>query len=61
MAKYFDVGITPGADDTITHTLSTTLMSARQGGAVLSWQRVDAGAGGCGCEEVTGVKSAVSS
>jgi protein SCO1/2 len=26
MAKYFDVGITPGADDTITHTLSTTLI-----------------------------------
>ena len=27
MAKYFDVGITHGADDTITHTLSTTLIS----------------------------------
>lgn len=26
MAKYFDVGITTGADDTITHTLSTTLI-----------------------------------
>lgn len=26
MAKYFDVGITPGPDDTITHTLSTTLI-----------------------------------
>jgi len=26
MAKYFDVGITHGADDTITHTLSTTLI-----------------------------------
>ncbi len=26
MAKYFDVGITYGADDTITHTLSTTLI-----------------------------------
>jgi protein SCO1 len=26
MAKYFDVGITQGADDTITHTLSTTLV-----------------------------------
>jgi protein SCO1 len=26
MAKYFDVGLTPGADDTITHTLSTTLI-----------------------------------
>jgi protein SCO1 len=26
MAKYFDVGITQGADDTITHTLSTTLI-----------------------------------
>jgi protein SCO1/2 len=26
MAKYFDVGIAPGADDTITHTLSTTLI-----------------------------------
>jgi protein SCO1/2 len=26
MAKYFDVGITRGADDTITHTLSTTLI-----------------------------------
>lgn len=26
MALYFDVGITPGPDDTITHTLSTTLI-----------------------------------
>jgi len=26
MAKYFDVGITHGEDDTITHTLSTTLI-----------------------------------
>ena len=26
MAKYFDVGMTAGADDTITHTLSTTLI-----------------------------------
>jgi len=26
MAKYFDVGITPGPNDTITHTLSTTLI-----------------------------------
>jgi protein SCO1/2 len=26
MAKYFDVGITHGADDSITHTLSTTLI-----------------------------------
>jgi protein SCO1/2 len=26
MAKYFDVGITPGPDDTITHTMSTTLI-----------------------------------
>jgi protein SCO1 len=26
MAKYFDVGITPGPDETITHTLSTTLI-----------------------------------
>jgi len=26
MAKYFDVGISPGPDDTITHTLSTTLI-----------------------------------
>jgi protein SCO1/2 len=26
MAKYFDVGFSPGADDTITHTLSTTLI-----------------------------------
>jgi len=26
MAKYFDVGITQGADDSITHTLSTTLI-----------------------------------
>lgn len=26
MAKYFDVGITAGADDTINHTLSTTLI-----------------------------------
>jgi protein SCO1/2 len=28
MAKYFDVGITHGANDTITHTLSTTLIDA---------------------------------
>ena len=26
MAKYFDVGITPGPDETITHSLSTTLI-----------------------------------
>jgi protein SCO1 len=26
MAKYFDVGLTPGPDETITHTLSTTLI-----------------------------------
>jgi protein SCO1/2 len=26
MAKFFDVGISPGPDDTITHTLSTTLI-----------------------------------
>ncbi|HKN19874.1 MAG TPA: SCO family protein [Terracidiphilus sp.] len=29
MAKFFDVGITHGAEDTITHTLSTTLIDAR--------------------------------
>jgi protein SCO1/2 len=28
MAKFFDVGITHGSDDTITHTLSTTLIGA---------------------------------
>ncbi len=28
MAKFFDVGITPGENDTITHTLSTTLIGA---------------------------------
>jgi len=28
MAKFFDVGITQGPDDTITHTLSTTLVDA---------------------------------
>jgi protein SCO1 len=28
MAKFFNVGITHGADDTITHTLSTTLIGA---------------------------------
>jgi len=28
MAKFFNVGITPGAEDTITHTLSTTLIGA---------------------------------
>ena len=28
MAKYFDVGITVGADDSITHTLSTTLVGS---------------------------------
>jgi protein SCO1/2 len=27
MAKYFDVGISPGPDETITHTLSTTLIN----------------------------------
>jgi protein SCO1 len=26
MAKWFDVGMTPGADGTINHTLSTTLI-----------------------------------
>ena len=26
LAKYFDVGITPGPDETITHTMSTTLI-----------------------------------
>jgi protein SCO1/2 len=29
MAKYFDVGITHGDDDSITHTLSTTLIDTR--------------------------------
>ncbi len=29
MAKYFDIGISPGPDDTITHTLSTTLIDAK--------------------------------
>ncbi|MGA3133364.1 MAG: SCO family protein [Terracidiphilus sp.] len=29
VAKFFDLGITHGADDTITHTLSTTLIDAR--------------------------------
>jgi len=29
MAKFFDVGITYGADDAITHTLSTTLIDTR--------------------------------
>jgi protein SCO1/2 len=29
MAKYFDLGITPGPEDTITHTLSTTLIDPR--------------------------------
>jgi protein SCO1/2 len=29
MAKYFDVGITPGPQDTISHTLSTTLIDPR--------------------------------
>jgi protein SCO1 len=29
MAKFFDLGITHAADDTITHTLSTTLIDAR--------------------------------
>jgi len=29
MAKWFDVGITHGADDSITHTLSTTLIDAK--------------------------------
>ncbi len=28
MAKFFDVGITHGENDTITHTLSTTLIGA---------------------------------
>jgi len=28
MAKYFDIGITPGPSDSITHTLSTTLIDA---------------------------------
>ncbi len=29
MAKYFDVGFSPGPNDTITHTLSTTLIGPR--------------------------------
>lgn len=29
MAQYFDVGMSPGADGTITHTLSTTLIDAQ--------------------------------
>jgi protein SCO1/2 len=29
MAKYFDIGISPGPDDTITHTLSTTLIGPK--------------------------------
>jgi protein SCO1/2 len=29
MAKYFDIGISPGPDDTITHTLSTTLIDTK--------------------------------
>lgn len=29
MAKFFDVGITPGPDETITHTLSTTLIGPK--------------------------------
>lgn len=29
MAKYFDVGITPGPGDTVNHTLSTTLIDPR--------------------------------
>jgi protein SCO1 len=28
MAQYFDLGLTPEADGTITHTLSTTLIGA---------------------------------
>jgi protein SCO1/2 len=28
MAQYFDVGLTPAADGSITHTLSTTLIGA---------------------------------
>ncbi len=28
MAKYFDLGISPGPDETITHTISTTLIDA---------------------------------
>ena len=35
MAKYFDVGITHGADDSITHTLSTTLIGPN--GKVISF------------------------
>ena len=35
MAKFFDVGITYGANDTITHTLSTTLIGP--GGKVVQF------------------------
>ena len=55
MAKFFDVGITHGADDSITHTLSTTLIGPDgKVVAFLSWERVDAGAGDGGCDEVGG-------
>ncbi len=55
MAKFFDVGITHGADDSITHTLSTTLIGPDgKVAAVLPWERVDPGAGGGGCHEARG-------
>jgi cytochrome oxidase Cu insertion factor (SCO1/SenC/PrrC family) len=47
--QFFDLGMTNEADSTITHTLSTTLIGpGRQGGALLSRQRVDGGAIDCG-------------
>ena len=52
MAKYFDVGITPRRRRyDYAHAFDYTHRAAWQGGAVLSRQRVDAGAGDGGCEE----------
>ncbi len=45
MAKFFDLGITMGADTMITHTLNDAVRPEQQGGSLLSRHRADAGAG----------------
>jgi hypothetical protein len=55
MAKFFDVGISPGAGrHHHAHAVNNLDRPARQGGAVLSGQRVDPATGGWGCKEIGG-------
>jgi len=50
MARFFNVGITTGPDETITHTLSTTWVGPMGRWYGLSRKRVDGAAGGFRCE-----------